>query len=885
QQLRLLEIFVDLCQSVAYAHSRGVIHRDLKPDNVMLGEYGETIVLDWGLAKVMGHPELPGGHSPSGAPSYVHVTPAGRGSETLRGAVMGAPPYMPPEVAEGRIDEVDERTDVYLLSATLYEILTGRPPRQGSSHEEMIELARTVPPVPPRQLNRAVPRALEAICLKAMARRKQDRYATAKALAEDVQRYLAGEPVTAYAESFLERSWRWAKRHRRGLGYAAVAGVAISLSWLAFSKVREAEKERQVAELEAQQLQLKDQQRDQVNKFRRKVEQAYFYAASTEPVAEHAPSYDPRQGEAAGQQALEIADQWGDQLEELTLQDEHKPLKEELYGLLLLIVQLRTGQPAAESETTQETRTVLDLLDRAAALREPTRSFHRLRAECLRRLGEQSQAAEAERQEIDTDPSAVDHFLLGEQYRVQAARTASTLADQPDWQPVWQPDSGKLEKAISEYRQALMADPEHYWSQFQLGRCYMGLGRLAQAVEALGTCVALRPQSPWGYSARGLALGAGPRDKDASDPIEDLTRAIELAPGFRPSRLNRGVLYWLRRDYDRALQDFDAVLEPPDSQRLIEGAYYRAQVYIEQAKYVEPDKLSKAMDDLDSVINEKQTFSPAYHQRARVHFLRGDKEKGTEDLNTYLAMTGREGFDADSARAFYDRGRLLRRLARKPPKGPRTALFEAAEAELRKAIDRDGKSAEFFDELGAVQEKLEKGAAAIAAYSEGLRLAPSDMLLLMKLLEKRGWAYAQPRDQLDKGIADFEAIMRLDPHSERERVLQASAHTGAAWVHACRGEERAAQQEAAWALSAMRNESHWGIPFNLAGVYAELSKTKSKPEYQKLALAMLSTAADLAKRASAVGSLLQQMKTDKALKPLQDLTEFKKQIESLEPPK
>ena len=124
QWLRLLERFLDLCQTVAYAHSRGVIHRDLKPDNVMLGEYGEAILLDWGLAKVLGHPE------PAGGPSYVHLTyDSGGKAETQAGQVMGAPPYMAPEMAEGHAADVDQTTDVYLLGATLYEILTGQPPR------------------------------------------------------------------------------------------------------------------------------------------------------------------------------------------------------------------------------------------------------------------------------------------------------------------------------------------------------------------------------------------------------------------------------------------------------------------------------------------------------------------------------------------------------------------------------------------------------------------------------------------------------------------------------------------------------------------------------------------------------------------------------------
>src|SRR5207253_10739429 len=128
------------------------------------------------------------------------------------GSVLGSPSYMAPEVAAGLTAEVDFRSDVYLLGATLYEILTGAVPRKADTVMELIRLAQHDPPVAPRRLNPHVPRALEAICLKAMARRKEDRYQTALELADDVQRFVAGEAVSAYREGFVTRAWRWGAR-------------------------------------------------------------------------------------------------------------------------------------------------------------------------------------------------------------------------------------------------------------------------------------------------------------------------------------------------------------------------------------------------------------------------------------------------------------------------------------------------------------------------------------------------------------------------------------------------------------------------------------------------------------------------------------------------
>ena len=167
QGSRLLENFVKVCQAVAYAHHRGVVHRDLKPENVMLGPFGEVLVLDWGMAKVRGQSK------PEREAPQVQLTYSSGSTPTQHGQVLGSPVYMAPETADGRAADADEQTDVYLLGATLYHLLTGQPPRQGSSHDETIELARSVPPPLPRRLKADIPRALEAICLKAMAHRKE----------------------------------------------------------------------------------------------------------------------------------------------------------------------------------------------------------------------------------------------------------------------------------------------------------------------------------------------------------------------------------------------------------------------------------------------------------------------------------------------------------------------------------------------------------------------------------------------------------------------------------------------------------------------------------------------------------------------------------------
>jgi serine/threonine-protein kinase len=225
----LLGRFVDMCQAVAYAHSRGVIHRDLKPGNVMLGPYGETLVVDWGLAKSLGQAEVPAG--PPEDP--LRPLTSDGGVPTQAGQVVGTPQYMSPEQAGGRLDDIGPASDVYSLGATLYCLLTGRAPFEERDMGVLLLKVEKGDLLPPSRVNPRVAPALGAICLKAMALRPQDRYPSARALAEDIKRWLADEPVPVYREPLLKRATRWARRHRAAVAatgallLTAVAALAI----------------------------------------------------------------------------------------------------------------------------------------------------------------------------------------------------------------------------------------------------------------------------------------------------------------------------------------------------------------------------------------------------------------------------------------------------------------------------------------------------------------------------------------------------------------------------------------------------------------------------------------------------------------------------------
>jgi eukaryotic-like serine/threonine-protein kinase len=205
--------------ALAYAHSERVIHRDLKPANVLVGKYGETVVIDWGLAKDLA--AAPGDDVAVGP--YRDVG----GAETVVGAVMGTPAYMPPEQAEG--ETVDERADVYALGALLYQVLAGVPPYEGKTTEDVLARVLSGPPRALAEISPDVPIELVAIVEKAMARDLAQRFPSAREMADELRRFQAGQLVTSHQYTFGELVRRWLQKYRAPIAVGAISVLALAV--------------------------------------------------------------------------------------------------------------------------------------------------------------------------------------------------------------------------------------------------------------------------------------------------------------------------------------------------------------------------------------------------------------------------------------------------------------------------------------------------------------------------------------------------------------------------------------------------------------------------------------------------------------------------------
>jgi tetratricopeptide (TPR) repeat protein/serine/threonine protein kinase len=825
---QLLGRFVAVCNTVAYAHSRGVLHRDLKPGNIMLGKFGETLVVDWGLAKLMGRPEAAGHEDRSLCPGSAESSLAA----THMGSAVGTPAYMSPEQADGRLDLLGPASDVYSLGATLYTLLTGQPPFSDGEPGDVLPRVRRGDLVLPRAIEPDVPPPLEAICLRAMALRPEHRYVTALDLAADIEHWLADEPVSAYPEPRTVKLGRWIRRHK-----PLVAGVAAALlvSVLGGSAALVWQQQAQAHQAAAAAALALEQSRKQAE-----TEQAVREALRRARDV-HAALRTKLSASGGVFEMLNDPARWQGNLREAGAQLGRADLMRERSGVEInpqLVQESEALRQALDSD--EQEHLLAQQLDRVRLDRSTWsgRRFQTQRAaqdypKVFAAAGFDVTGGDPEQVAARIRASAIREHLVAalddwslvarsrdnrEEARKLLGRLLHVirLADPDPWRnrlrdvKLWsdgpaltrmsaQAPLNQLSpqiivlmgRLLSEHgldsvnwlRRGQLLHPSDFWINFSLAGDSWSDGQLDEAEAYYRAALAIRPRS----SAAWTNLGGILQSKGEIDEAESAYRkAIASNPSNAVSWLNLGTVHTSRGQEHLAIPAYRKAIE-------IEPGYVKAYLNLgrslsRQKNYVESERsYRKALDlaarnhdallGLGDVLNRQRKFAQAesvYRQAIDFDPKKGDGHNG-------LGIV------------YYDQNRLAE-----------------AEAAFRKAIELDGRFASGWLNLGNVLRKKKAYDEAGAAYRKAIALDPRHAGAHNGL----GIVLAS-RNKLSEAMMLFRKAIQLDPG-----LAAAHDSLGVALASQKRYTEALPEQRKAIALDPSAGRSY----SNLAGTLYELKR-------------------------------------------------------------
>jgi len=712
---RLVQIFCDVASALAYAHKKGIIHRDIKPGNVLVSEDGRAYLVDFGLARRVG-----GGRR---AGSFL----------TVSGALLGTPDYMSPEQAEGKASQATPASDIFSFGAMMYHAFCGRPPFHADNMWSTLTKILNEEPVLPRKLNPAIHPDLDAIIMRCLEKDPRRRYRDGAELLSDLRRHLRGEPVSARPVGSLSILLRRLKKHKAAL-VAATSLLALVIVVLLLS-MRHSSQQQQKLNL----------RRKEAKILLTKAKQAFKqgrYEEALALVSESLGKHKTREAELLKQKCNQ-------KIAEARMRRQRRKKAEELLKTLELAGTLKQK---------------LDILDEAIRLCPDWQELHIRKGKLLHRAGRFKEALTEFRRALDVAKKrdnaaeqALAHFHMGlifcrrylatlkeQEGRTELLNTALRhfgkigellpgvqneytlfseaahahfLHRNPDsalelyskalkmnsnfaiayllralcWQ-----DKGEFEKALADYNRVIELEPEWLVAYLNRAHCKKRIGKVSEALNDLTELLQKHPTFLKAYVQRSNILREQGRYDEA---IRDVGQIIRLAPGYAAAYINRGILWLRKQEFNKALRDFNRAIQ------------------------LKPSGI-------------------AYMNRALVWEARGDLKSALADLTKAIELA------PDLAVAYHNRGRLRMR----------TGNLNGALNDFNRAISLGLKNAEVFHARGIIRVKLRDLAGAIRDFTKAVELAPNHYAALYN----RGLVKSM-LGKIDGAVSDLRQVVRLKP--------------------------------------------------------------------------------------------------------------------------
>jgi tetratricopeptide (TPR) repeat protein/tRNA A-37 threonylcarbamoyl transferase component Bud32 len=658
-------IVEQLADGVQAAHECGIIHRDLKPSNVLLANDRTPKLTDFGLAKKLD----------------------GDSGQTHSGDVIGTPNYMAPEQASGNTREIGPSADIYALGAILYELLVGGPPFKGASLADTLQQVRFQEPVTPRRLQPKVPRDLETVCLKCLEKEPDRRYTTAQAVADDLRRFLTGEPIHARPVPAWERALKWARR--RPAQAAAVAAVALALvagaAGVAFyglyqgQRARVAEQEMRLAQQELDEMRRQDEARDLVRQGQQAVAKEDWPHAQlqlTTALAKIPPNeraLDELQSEA--QTLLKEAERGlSRQRSQQEAQSRLAQFRKGRDDTLFLATSPASKDLAASLRATRDkARQTLAIWNVSIADRPPLtfgshlgdRDKEEVLAGCYELLlilaEAEAQPLPEERRETRPEealrtldrasalgcaahPTQAYHLrraryleALGQaeaalQEREWAAARPATMALDYYLVAYERFEQGQVEEALHDFDGVLTLQPDSFWAKYLQALCYLRTRRWESAKVGLIACLSQRPDSFWARLALATAFSQLREFSTAETHFGQVLAQAADDPARRAIALtNRGSMWIRQQRWDQAIADLRAAIAAqPDSP----GPYISLALAYRGCK-----EWTTAVDVLDQAIQRLPNSSQLYRERALRQLDCGNPDAAKDDFENAIVRS------------------------------------------------------------------------------------------------------------------------------------------------------------------------------------------------------------------------------------------------------